>query len=142
MEFVTGFKAPRRFGILLTALGGLTLSNCQKYEDGPVISFRSRAERVANTWKVDNYKINGTDFTSVVSGYTETFTKGGDYSFDWGILNGAGTWKFQSKDAEIALTGTNNQNDRTLVILKLEEKEFWYYYMDGTDRVEYHMIQK
>lgn len=116
------------------------IQSCKKYEEGPVFSVRSRAERVANTWKVENYKINGTDFTSLVSGYSETFTKKGAYSYSWSILSGTGTWKFQNSDTEIKLNGSDGQSSRTLVILKLEEKAFWYYYMDGNDRNELHLI--
>jgi hypothetical protein len=120
----------------------LGVQGCQKYSDGPMISLNSRTERVANTWKVDNYKLNGDDFTSLVSGYTETYSKDGNYSYSWGALSGTGTWAFQNKDAEIRITGTNNQTTVTLYIQKLEEKQFWYYYMDGNDKKEFHMIQQ
>jgi len=33
-----------------------------------------------------------------------------------------------------------NVKTKTLTILKLEEKAFWYYYMDGTDKIEFHLI--
>lgn len=129
------------FKVMLLVLLTSTVA-CKKYEDGPLLSLRSRAERVANTWKVENYKVNGTDYTSLVANYTETYSKDGNYSYSWGVLSGSGTWKFQNKDAEIKLTGTNNQDDHVLVILKLEEKSFWYYYLDGNDRYEFHFIQK
>ena len=130
------------FVILIAVLVIATNMGCKKYPEGPMISFHSRAERVANTWKVDNYKINGSDYTSLVAGYTEMYTKEGNYSYSWGGVNGTGTWVFQNKDSEIRITGTSNQSDYTLVILKLEEKQFWYYYMDGKDKKEFHMIQK
>src|SRR3989339_405986 len=117
-----------------------TIQSCKKYSDGPVISLRSRTERLANTWKVENYKRNGTDYTSLVSNYTETYTKSGDYSYSWGSLTGTGKWAFQSNDEEIKISGTDNQSSQTLIILKLKENEFWYYYMDGNDRNEFHMI--
>jgi len=128
------------FLALISILLATTIQSCQKYSDGPMFSLRSRTERVANEWKVDNYSINGTDFTSLVSNYTETFTSNGGYSYSWGLLNGTGTWKFQNNDEEIQLTGTDNQSDRTLVILKLEEDAFWYYYMDGNNKYEIHLI--
>ena len=120
----------------------LTLPSCQKYTDGPFISLVSRTERVANTWKVDNYKVNGVDYTSLVSDYNETYTKEGTYSYSMGIVSGTGTWSFQNNDKEINLVGITNQNSHTLFILKLEEKSFWFYYMDGTDKKEFHMNQK
>lgn len=128
--------------IILGALIMLGLESCKKYPEGPAISFRSKAERVANTWKVDNYKINNSDYTSFVTNYTETFTKDGDYSYVWGSVDGSGKWAFQNNEMEIKLNGTDNQSSHTLIILKLEEKSFWYYYMDGNDKHEYHLIPK
>lgn len=127
--------------ILITSLLLIPIiQSCKKYPDGPAFSLRSRAERVANTWKVENYKINGNDFTSLVSSYTETYTKKGDYSYSWGILDGSGKWSFQNKDTEIKINGTDGQASRKLFILKLEEKSFWYYYYEGNDKHELHLI--
>ncbi|MDO9000020.1 MAG: hypothetical protein Q7W45_09665 [Bacteroidota bacterium] len=126
--------------IILSALLIPTIQSCKKYPDGPTISLRSRAERVANTWKVENYKINGNDYTSLVSSYTETYTKQGAYSYSWGILDGTGTWSFQNKDTEIKLNGSDGQASRKLTILKLEEKSFWYSYIEGNDKHELHLI--
>jgi len=127
--------------ILLVTLMIPIIQSCKKYPDGPMISFRTRTERVANTWKVDNYKKNGTDYTSLMGGYTETYTKDGNYSYSWGNFAGTGKWAFQNHDSEIKLNGINNQSSQTLVILKLEETQFWYYYMDGNDKKEFHMVQ-
>jgi hypothetical protein len=116
--------------------------SCSQYPDNNGITLVSKVDRVSNVWKVDNYKLNGTDFTSLVTGYTETYTKEGAFSFQWAIIGGTGTWEFQNKDAEIRITGVTNQTSRTLFILKLEEKEFWYYYMEGSDKKEFHMIKQ
>lgn len=128
--------------ILFMGMIALGFESCQKYEEGPIVSIYSRSSRVINNWKVDNYKVNGTDFTSLVSGYTEVFSKDGGYSYDWSLLSGNGTWKFQNNDNEIKILGINNQSDKVLYIQKLENKQFWYYYMDGSDKKEFHMIQK
>jgi len=128
--------------LMVTGVIILGTQGCQKYPDGPAISFKSRTDRISSEWSIDNYKVNGTDYTSLVTGYSETFTKGGTYSYNWGILTGSGTWKFQNNDKEVRITGINNQSDVTLVILKLEQNQFWYYIMDGDDKKEFHMIQK
>lgn len=132
-----------KISLVIALLGVMTISSlqsCQKYAEGPSISLRTRTERVSNRWEVENYKINGTDYTSLFSGYTETYSKSGAYSYEWGILGGDGTWKFQNDDKEIQLTGNDNQSSRKLIILKLEEKSFWYYYMDGNDKYELHLV--
>ncbi|MDQ3109131.1 MAG: hypothetical protein M3R17_04475 [Bacteroidota bacterium] len=128
--------------LIIAALAIPTIQSCKKYPEGPSVSLRSREERVANTWKVENYKINSTDYTSLVAGYEQTFSKGGAYSYSWGSTNGSGTWAFQNEEAEIRITGVNSQPSETLYILKLKEKEFWYYIMDGNDKHEYHLLQK
>ncbi len=133
-------KTIHKFALLVFLSAIITVTGCKKYPDGPLLSLHSRTERVANTWKVDNYKVNGNDYTSLVSGYTETYSKDGNYSYTWGSVSGTGSWKFQNSDKEIALTGISNQSSYTLVILKLEEDQFWYYYMDGSDKKEFHMI--
>jgi len=128
--------------LILLGLVFFSFQSCSKYSEGPLISLRSKTERVSNTWKVDNYKVNGVDYTSLVTEYSETFTKEGNYSYEWQIITGKGTWAFQNNNMEILISGTENQSTVVLNILKLEEKQFWYYYMDGDDRKEFHMIQK
>jgi hypothetical protein len=138
-------KTKIKISTMLIVLGAAlipTIQSCKKYPEGPVVSLKSRTERVANTWKVENVKRNGTDVTSLYGGYSETFTKNGDYSYIWGMFGGTGTWSFQKGDSEIKLTGTSQQESHTLVILKLQEKEFWYSYVDGDDKFEFHLVQK
>jgi hypothetical protein len=127
------------FAFIITVI---LLVSCNKYPDGPGISLRTRNERLANTWKVDNYKINGNDFTSLVTGYTETFTKNGAYNYSWGLLDGSGTWTFQNNDKEVKLTGNDSQASRTLTLLKLEEKSLWYSYVENDNKHELHLNQK
>lgn len=130
--------------MLFAILAGLTtisLPSCNKYDDGPMFSFRSRTARVANTWKVDNYKVNENDYTSLMAGYTETYSKDGNFSYQWGSFGGTGKWAFQNDDNEIKISGISSMPSQTLVILKLEERQFWYYYMDGDDKKEFHMVE-
>lgn len=45
------------FGMLLIASG------C-KYEDGPIVSFRAKSDRLAQIWNIDKVTFEGNDFTS------------------------------------------------------------------------------
>jgi len=128
--------------VILAVMMFVGIQSCSQYQDNNGITLVSKADRLSKTWKVDNYKINGVDYTSLVTSYTETYTKQGAYSYQWAILGGTGTWEFQNKDAEIRITGISNQTSRTLTILKLEETEFWYYYIDGADKKEFHFIKQ
>lgn len=131
-----------KIAVLVVIFAGLIIiPGCRKYPDGSLFSVHTRTERVANTWRVDNYKINGNDYTSLVSNYSETYTKAGDF-FNRSVgVSGTGKWAFQNHDNEIRITGINHLSSKTLYILKLEEKQFWYYYMDGNDKNEFHMVQ-
>ncbi len=136
-------KNPIKMILLMMIFGAvLPLSQgCQKYPDGPLISLKSKTTRISNTWSVDNYKVNGTDFTSLVSGYTETFTKEGNYSYKISLIEGTGTWAFENNNETVRITGVENQSTVDLVIMKLDDSQFWYYYMDGEDKKEFHMIK-
>ena len=127
--------------VVLSVLMLVGVQSCSQYPDNNGITLVSKVDRVSKAWKVDNYKINDVDYTSLVTSYTETYTKQGAYSYQWAILGGTGTWEFQNKDAEIRISGDSNLTSRTIFILKLEDKEFWYYYMDGADKKEFHFIK-
>jgi hypothetical protein len=125
--------------IIISALL-VVFTGCKKYDEGPGISLRSKTERVANTWKIEYTATNGVDYTSYFTDYTMTFTKGGEYSFTWGSLTGSGKWEFQNDKNDIKISGVSNQSSETIHILKLKEKEFWYYSMDGNDRTDVHLV--
>ncbi len=127
--------------ILVIILVSATLVGCKKYEDGPGFSLRSKEGRVANTWKVESFTINSIDNTSLLKNenYMETYDKDGNYSFSTNTASGFGKWEFQSDKEEIKRTGVSGQSSQTIIILRLTENEFWYYYMDGNDRYELHL---
>lgn len=129
------------FPILLLVVA--SFAACKKYEEGPAISFRSKTARVANTWEVESYTINGTDYTSTLANinYMETYDKDGNYSYTSSAGSGSGRWEFQSNEEQIKRSGVSSQPTETLVILRLKEKEFWYYYLDGNDRHEFHLVE-
>ncbi len=132
-----------RKSILIILLAGTLIpciQSCKKYPEGPAISIHSKTARVANTWNVEKYLVNGS-YIILPADYTETFTKEGNYYFTFGNLSGTGIWEFQNNDREIRITAIDHQSSETLYILKLEEKQFWYFYLDGNDRHEFHMFQ-
>lgn len=137
--FMRNYKVLLLFVALMIVAEG-----CKKYDEGPAISFRGRSERVANTWKAEKVLENGVDKTSDYTSYTVTFTKDGGYTFaytygSWSLA-GNGKWEFQNDEKEIKVNGVNNQSSETLYILRLKEKSFWYYTMDGNNRFEVHLV--
>ncbi|HBF89045.1 MAG TPA: hypothetical protein DDX39_10425 [Bacteroidales bacterium] len=51
--------------IFVIAVFLLVGNGCQKYEEGPWLSLRSKENRVVGTWVVDKYHINGVDSTEL-----------------------------------------------------------------------------
>ncbi len=52
--------------ILSGIIAVIILSSCRKYEEGPLISFRSSARRIVGTWKITHYYVNGTDSIDLI----------------------------------------------------------------------------
>lgn len=120
----------------------LSLTSCKKYQEGPSISLRSKAERVSNTWKMEKVTMNGTDITSMYTSinYLETYDKEGVYSYTSTADSGSGQWTFEANNEQIRRKGVSGQPTLDLTILKLKEKSFWYTVVDGGDTYEFHLI--
>ena len=79
---------------------------CKKYDDGPLISLRSRSERVANNWRVEKAIDNGKDVSGDFDKYNVSLSKGGNayltahYTFIGVEYNYAtnGTWRFENNE--------------------------------------------
>ena len=50
--------------MLFIFLAGI-LSTCKKYPEGPLISLRTKVQRLTGTWKVEKYLIDGADSTAI-----------------------------------------------------------------------------
>jgi hypothetical protein len=132
---------------LTTLLLGFALifgTSCGKYEEGPGISFRSKKARVANTWAVEKYIIDGneqdlTNFTDV----TFEFTKDGKYTFTYGT-NGSekGTWEFGDKKETIKTKEDGKTDVDESTIIKLKNKEFWTKEVENGITTEIHLKEK
>jgi hypothetical protein len=118
--------------IMLAAVlaGATVLESCKKYEDGPSLSFRSRKERVANTWKIEKQLQGGVEQSNPSTG-TITFDKDGNVSATYtsfGItITVSGTWQLVNNDEDLEVKTTYNgvSTTSTVNILKLKEKELW-----------------
>jgi len=137
-----------RYGYVavLAILLSLETQSCSKYKDGPLLSIRSRSERVANNWKVGEAIDNGKDVTADYTRYELSLTKGGSaaltakYKFGGADFDytTSGTWKFVSDDQQISLDVDNKNASGIYDILKLQENNMWVKKIDNS--VELHLI--
>jgi len=126
----------------------VTVAGCKKYPDGPLVSLRSKKERVANNWKVGQAFENGNDVTSDYTKYELDLTKGGEASLSaiYVVLGAtfefvtSGNWTLVSDNEKLYFDFDNNDGDATYSILKLEEDDMWLK-KDG-DSVELHLVTR
>ncbi len=137
--------------LLLVSFAALMFVNtgCKKYEEGPMISLRSKKARVVNDWKVVKILKNGEeqdmdnlklyydfkdDNTGVVTHIVSTVV--GDYTTTVDFK-----WEFNDDKTKIIFTFDNDDTE-DVTILKLYEKEMWWEDKDGDDTYEYHLEPK
>lgn len=126
----------------------VVLISCKKYEDGPSFSLFSARARLTNNWKIHEQIKDG--ITTVIDGsstVTETFRSNNDYSASvyYSSSNSttgdrSATWKFIESKKTIEFSGGEPWwGNFEYHILKLTDKDFWYYVDNGSTATPYHM---
>lgn len=87
---------------LMVLLAGLILQGCQKYEDGPFISFRSAEQRLCNPRKISVYTVNGADSIAYLPEGKVIFT-----NFLYDNLNGRNIFQLDGPGPDSALFRAN-----------------------------------
>jgi hypothetical protein len=121
---------------------------CKKYEDGPGLSLRSKRERIINTWKAEVALMDDVDATAWFSDWELDIREDGrivitDLDDRDSVVTQNGFWDFVNEQQEVRFLYTVPAvaaDRKTVTILRLKDKEFWY--RDATDSVvwEMHLI--
>ncbi|MEM6767207.1 MAG: hypothetical protein AAF824_08275 [Bacteroidota bacterium] len=136
----------KRLILPLLLLIAICLGACQKYEDGPLFSLRSKKERVANDWKAGLLSRNNFDELEEFSAYELDFSKGG--TFEWRVQPAndstiqtlSGDWEFAKVKESIKLTyavdslGADSIRLLFMDIRRLKEDELWVEYLWADDQ--------
>lgn len=144
------FSAPI-FVLLIAVLFGL--SACNKYDEGPAFSLRTKTFRATDNWKVAYAEKNGVDATSSIRmsvnlksdgsmTYKDTIaTPAGD-----SISYQTGVWEFDHDAENILLVftdpGGGNVSARIWYILRLTVGELWVSEQIGEDLYRYEFEPK
>jgi hypothetical protein len=109
--------------------------SCNKYEDGPSISFRGKKNRVDGKWKVSTATYDGNDIASLYEGMEKTYFYEGTYAIGGsnGLFSysGTGTWEFNDDKTAIVETEDGSNTATTYTITKLKHEELWLKRTDG-----------
>ena len=111
------------------ALG--SLSSCTKYEDGPLLSLRTKKARLTGEWEVVETKVNDETQSDSDSDVFYTFEKDLDFEYreagDNISVTAKGEWDFSSGKEKIRITFSNGDVEE-YTILRLTNKELWIEY--------------
>ena len=94
--------------LFCTAFILLSIVSCGKYEDGPSISFRSKKQRVVNTWQNEYDSDEIFDFKN--DGSCEVYYIS-DLPFKYN-----GTWDFSEDKSQITVTVSGNPGFGTISV--------------------------
>jgi len=136
--------------LFLLSIISIIGSSCKKYENGPDFSLLPKKERLANAWKLSSYSEDGVDKTSTFNSLFKdalfTIETDGDYTFTYkplgiGSYTETGTWRFINDKKDFETNPTSGIGSIGVHhILKLKDKELWYYDEDNGVKKEYHLI--
>ena len=144
---------------LLITLIAIVMVGCKKYEDGPLISLKSKTKRLTGTtWILDKYLRNGSDETSsvLISNYKEQYKEDGSLVRSYNDTKGdpfseTGNWAFDENKEVVDVNNVSsvdwsNQNSTlstsSITILRLKTKEFWYKFENGGDTHEFQLVKE
>jgi hypothetical protein len=139
------------FTVAALMIGGIAFTSCKKYEEGPALTILTKKARVAGTWEVEAYLVDGVDKTSdyraFITSESLEFTKDGTYNTSTTTVLGtdtdAGTWEFVNDKEDLkTLSNTAGSTPDTMMIVKLKNKEMWVRSKTGTPVYELHYKAK
>lgn len=96
-------KTKLRLSCLLILISVFVFDGCKKYDEGAMISLRSKKERIANTWHFVKYVLGNSDVTGQCINTRLELSKGGDATIRDGGDVTLGTWDFDNKKEKITI---------------------------------------
>ncbi|NCO54052.1 MAG: hypothetical protein COS14_01270 [Bacteroidetes bacterium CG02_land_8_20_14_3_00_31_25] len=124
--------------IIISFIFIVDLASCTKYEDGPILTFRSKKTRIVNTWKYESiiYVEQNSVVTENLPTIEFTCSKDGLYSDN---EDSVGTWKFSGEvDLIISKSKNSTTTETKWEIIKLAKKQLWL----RINKVEHHFIPR
>ncbi|HCS21814.1 MAG TPA: hypothetical protein DIW47_14860 [Bacteroidetes bacterium] len=130
--------------VLVLVMTAAVLPSCRKGTDDPAVSFKSRENRITNSWNLVKYEknattqdLNGTTYEYVIyeDGKLKRTVEGTVFGFPTRTVS-EGTWTFQNDDEDVKIViGT----DTTLYnIQRLATDELWLKNTQDSDTYIYY----
>jgi hypothetical protein len=110
---------------ILLSFAMMTSTSCKKYEEGPLISLKTKSARLTRAWKLDKAEQNGVDITNALPALEQTFNDDGSYSVSNNGTEFKGSWEFDGDKENILIKMTGSTDTDTYKIIRLKSKELW-----------------
>jgi hypothetical protein len=104
-------------------------SGCKKFEDGPLLSLRTKKSRISGNWKIGSATYNGNDQTELYQGIISEWEIKSSGSYSIKSISGAsdnGTWEFGEDKDDVYFKSDSPANpEQSFRILRLKHKDVW-----------------
>lgn len=121
--------------VIAAAAMTMNLQGCKKYEDGPLLSLRTKKARLTGDWDV--VQIGNQTYPSNGYSLEFEFEKDGDFKYTYKYTGYSytytGDWEFGSKKEELELKFDSFNQVTTFDILRLKNDEIWLEDQDNKD---------
>ncbi len=128
-------------------------ASCNKYDEGPAFSLRTKKSRVTNNWVIDLAQRNGTDATaqtrisvSIKDDGSVTYKDTVNTLTGDSIIVAKGLWEFDQKGENLLLVFSESEGGVTdakvWYILRLTGNELWVNQDTGEDLFRYQFAPK
>lgn len=130
--------------VLVLLMTAAVVPSCRKGSDDPAVSFKSRENRITNSWNLVKYEknattqdLNGTTYEYVIyeDGKLKRTVEGSVFGFPTRTVS-EGTWTFQNDEEDVKIV---IGSDTTLYnIQRLASDELWLKTTEDTDTYIYY----
>jgi hypothetical protein len=150
----TYIKTSMKLILILTSVS-VSFNSCKKFEDGPLLSVRTKDARLSNDWILNQVLKDGVDYTSSYLNTSEycslILTENGTYN--WYIKRDStivdvvtGGYTFGKKESNLNLATLFSSPERFYegyTITRLTNKELWLKsHIINKDELEFHFTAK
>lgn len=132
-----------KYFISLLLLIAFSFGGCKRYEEGPLISFRSVSSRIINDWKMDMYLVDGEDYTDdfnlALKDFKLSLYTNNTYYMIANSTSNDGAWEVD-EDKKYFMMDQNGFLNFKGEIIRLKKNELWIRDEDGVQTIEYHFL--
>lgn len=128
--------------VVLLAVG-LGMNSCKKYEEGPLLSLRSKTARIANDWVIDKVMSNGVDVSSIYpEDYVLSLLDDNTFKIESNGVSINGTWDFTEDKEGIKLTQSSTGTEWIYNLIMVKNKELTFEQTLQTEVFTFYLVEK